>query len=98
MPIIRIVKMTFREEGSAAFIKLFDERKSTIRNFDGCEHVELWRDEKSPHIFFTYSIWQSEEYLNHYRFSGFFKETWSITRALFAEKAEAWTVNKVETN
>lgn len=95
MSIIRIVKMTFREEGTAAFVNLFEERKNTIRSFKGCEHVELWRYEKNPNVFFTYSIWENEEYLDHYRFSDFFKDTWSITRALFADKAEAWTLNKV---
>lgn len=96
MPVIRIVKMTFAENNIDAFTRLFNERKKQIRNFEGCHHLELWQDEKDNCIFFTYSIWQSEDQLNHYRFSDFFKETWSLTRALFNAKAEAWTVKQVQ--
>lgn len=91
---LRIVKMTIREEEIAAFQQLFLERKERIRAFDGCQHLELWQDLKHPEIFFTYSHWASEQQLNHYRFSEFFKETWTATKALFAEKAEAWSVER----
>jgi heme-degrading monooxygenase HmoA len=95
MPIIRIVKMVFRNEEVNHFQEFFADRKERIRNFPGCEHLELWQHEKEQNIFFTYSIWQSTEQLDHYRFSEFFKETWTFTKTLFAEKAEAWTVRKL---
>lgn len=41
--ITRIVKMTFREEEVEAFKALFEERKSLIRNFKGCTHLQLWQ-------------------------------------------------------
>ncbi len=87
--------MSFKEENISTFLEIFNERKDCIRNFAGCRHIELWQDEKEPSIFFTYSIWETESNLNHYRFSQFFKDTWALTKALFAEKAEAWTVTKV---
>ncbi len=93
--IIRIVKMCFKEENISTFLEIFNNRKDHIRNFAGCRHLELWQDEKQPCIFFTYSIWETESNLNHYRFSQLFKNTWGLTKALFAEKAEAWTVRKV---
>lgn len=95
MPIIRIVKMIFKENKIEAFQRLFAERKERIRHFAGCKHLELWQDEKEKSIIFTYSIWENEEYLDHYRFSSFFKETWSITKALFYDKPEAWTLNQL---
>jgi quinol monooxygenase YgiN len=95
MPIIRIVKMIFRKEEIERFERIFSERKDIIRNFPGCRHLEIWQHEKEKNIFFTYSIWQNEEYLDRYRFSPFFKETWELTRSLFSEKAEAWTVREV---
>lgn len=95
MPIVRIVKMTFQEDKIEAFQTLFAGRKDRIRNFAGCKHLELWQDEKQKNIFFTYSIWENETALDHYRFSGFFKETWALTKALFDGKAEAWTVRSV---
>ena len=92
--IIRIVQMTFEPERIDEFTKLFDERKHIIRGFPGCTHLELWQDTTHNNIFFTYSNWNSESDLNHYRFSEFFKETWSLTKALFADKPQAWSVNK----
>jgi hypothetical protein len=93
--IIRIVKMVFREEEIEAFKQLFEERKSLIRNFEGCTHLELWQDKFHPGIFFTYSWWDSEEYLNKYRTSHFFDETWTLTKQKFAAKPEAWSVNSL---
>lgn len=92
--IIRIVQMTFTEEGIAAFEAMFAERKSRIRHFEGCLHLELWQDAHRREVFFTYSHWASEAHLDHYRFSPFFKETWALTRALFAAPPQAWSVNR----
>ena len=88
----RIVQMSFKPENIVAFIALFEERKHTIRGFNGCLHLELWQDTKDPTLFFTYSKWENEADLDHYRFSAFFKDTWSQTKALFANKPHAWSV------
>lgn len=93
--IIRIVKMQFREDTIEAFRSLFEERKVQIRNFKGCEHLELWQDANEPEVLFTYSHWQSEADLNHYRYSAFFKETWALTKALFAVPAEATSITRI---
>lgn len=90
--IVRIVQMTFQPDEVANFQALFEERKERIRGFEGCHHLELWQDAHHSNIFFTYSKWESEDYLNHYRFSDFFKDTWNRTKALFAEKPQAWSV------
>ncbi|HRO42924.1 MAG TPA: antibiotic biosynthesis monooxygenase [Flavipsychrobacter sp.] len=92
--IVRIVQLTFREEEVTNFLSLFEERKQLIRTFEGCQHLELWQDAHQSHIFFTYSIWRSEQDLNHYRFSPLFKDTWAKTKALFAHKPQAWSVNQ----
>lgn len=93
--IIRIVQMTFRPDCIKDFTGLFEARKETIRNFRGCTHLELWQDGTHKNIFFTYSIWQSQADLDHYRFSDFFKDTWGKTKALFTEKPQAWSVTKI---
>ena len=87
--------MHFQAEQVPAFTQLFEERKGIIRSFAGCEHLELWQDAHNTEIFFTYSIWQSEAHLDHYRFSEFFKDTWGKTKALFAASPSAWSVNKI---
>lgn len=92
--IIRVVQMSFREEEVPQFVALFEERKETIRSFEGCLHLELWQDAHNPNIFFTYSIWEDESSLNHYRFSDFFRDTWGRTKALFKEKPQAWSLNR----
>lgn len=92
--IVRIVQMTFEPAKVPEFLQLFEERKERIRHFDGCTHLELWQDAHNENIFFTYSMWQSEEHLNHYRFSELFKDTWTRTKALFAAKPQAWSVNR----
>lgn len=90
--IVRIVQMTFLKENVPAFLQMFEERKERIRHFNGCKHLELWQDAHNECIFFTYSIWESEQMLNHYRFSDFFKDTWSRTKAMFAAGPQAWSV------
>jgi quinol monooxygenase YgiN len=90
--IIRIVKLTFKENGAEEFLRLFNERKKEIRHFPGCLHLEVWREEEKPDVIFTYSHWESEKALNGYRYSDYFKDTWSKAKPLFAEKAQAWSV------
>lgn len=89
---IRVVKMHFREDEVENFKSLFDSRKDRIRAFEGCEHLELWQDINDPSIFFTYSHWQHPDFLEAYRKSDLFNEVWSDTKKLFAEKAQAWSV------
>ena len=92
--IVRIVKMTFRHDAIDEFTALFEDRRMRIRNFAGCSHLELWQDNTEPNIFFTYSTWESQQALDHYRFSELFKDTWSKTKALFAAPPQAWSVTR----
>lgn len=86
--------MNFKATNVPAFVQLFEERMQTIRAFDGCRHLELWQDNTNPNIFFTYSIWESQAHLDHYRFSGFFKDTWGRTKVLFDGRPQAWSVTQ----
>ena len=87
--------MTFKEEAVESFLRFFNERKEKIRHFAGCSHLELWQDKHHPTIYFTYSHWESEAALDHYRYSAFFKETWAFTKQHFAAKAEAYSISQV---
>lgn len=93
--LIRVVKMTFKEEAIPSFLQLFNERIQQIRDFEGCMHVELWQDRLHPTIFFTYSHWVDAIALDHYRTSAFFNDTWQQTKQLFSDRPEAWSVNRV---
>ena len=88
--------MTFREEKVEAFIANFNTNKEHIRNFEGVEYLELLKDKNQSNVFFTYSVWQSEEHLENYRNSDLFKGVWSKTKPLFALPAEAWSMESLE--
>ena len=90
--IIRIVKMTFEPDKVTDFLKIFETSRHLIRNMEGCIHLELLNDIKSPAIFFTYSHWNSENDLNNYRKSELFEGVWGKTKILFAARPEAWSV------
>lgn len=90
--IIRIVKMTFRETNIDDFKDFTGSIKHKIRDFSGCQHLDILQDIHNKNIFFTYSRWKSEEDLNNYRDSDFFKETWTTARAWFASRPEAWSL------
>ena len=93
--IIRIVKMTFLPEKTAEFLKVFNENKSKIASFEGCTQLKLLNDINQPSIYFTYSHWETPEYLEKYRNSELFASVWNKTKVLFAAKAEAWSVEEV---
>ena len=92
---IRIVKMTFDPTKVDEFLSNFEQIKAQIRAFEGVEHLELLNDRTHSNIYFTYSIWKGEECLEKYRCSVLFKSVWAVTKPLFIEKAEAWSVDSL---
>jgi heme-degrading monooxygenase HmoA len=88
--------MTFQEDRVDDFLENFENNKQSIRNFPGCDHLELWQDENEKNIFLTYSHWESEEALNQYRDSELFKTVWSFTKALFAARPVAFSSKKLQ--
>ncbi|NRD20353.1 antibiotic biosynthesis monooxygenase [Winogradskyella eckloniae] len=93
--LVRIVKLSFEPSKIEEFLANFETVKDKIRNFEGCNFLELYRDQHNTNIFFTYSYWNSEEDLNTYRHSDLFKAVWSKTKPLFNDKPEAWSVDKI---
>ncbi|MEP1489493.1 MAG: antibiotic biosynthesis monooxygenase family protein [Algibacter sp.] len=94
--LVRIVKLSFHEEHIDEFLSNFESNKLKIRNFNGCQFLELYRDKQDVNIFFTYSYWNSEADLNNYRNSELFKNVWNKTKVLFNAKPEAWSVDKLD--
>ncbi|MEM8894899.1 MAG: antibiotic biosynthesis monooxygenase family protein [Bacteroidota bacterium] len=92
--LVRIVRMVFREDAVGDFLEIFEGSKTAIRNFDGCRHLELMKDENNPSVFYTYSHWVSEDHLDEYRHSELFEGTWSKTKLLFADKPQAFSLKK----
>lgn len=94
---VRIVKMTFKNESISQFKTLFESQMQRIRNFDGCTFLALYQDKNKANIFFTYSHWKSEQHLSAYRSSQLFKNVWGQTKPLFEKKAEAWSADPIVT-
>jgi len=92
---IRIVKMTFDPSKVEEFLNNFNQVKDKIRGFEGVEHLELLTDKDHSNIYFTYSIWKDASYLEKYRHSDLFKGVWAVTKPLFIEKAEAWSLESM---
>lgn len=87
--------MSFEPLKIEAFLTYFETKKQLIRNFDGCEFLELYRDKNNTNIFFTYSYWNAESDLENYRNSELFKSVWATTKQSFNDKPEAWSVDKL---
>jgi autoinducer 2-degrading protein len=84
--------MEFEPEKVDAFLALFSATRAKIASFEGCKSVDLLNSIEEKNVFFTYSLWDSEECLEAYRNSELFKQTWAKTKILFRNKAEAWSV------
>lgn len=87
--------MTFEPDKVDDFIGVWNEMKVKIAAFDGCNKVELFRDLDQNNIFFTYSVWDSDDDLQNYRKSELFGDLWPRAKVLFGDKPEAWSLDHV---
>ena len=95
-PLIRIVRMEFLPQHVPQFLHMFDGVKARIRSFAGCRDLYLLRDQTHDNVYYTYSIWDDAQALEHYRSSALFRDTWKQTRVLFAAPAQAHSLIEVE--
>ena len=95
--LVRIVKMSFEPSKIEEFLNNFHQNKNAIRNFEGCQLLELYADKHQTNIYFTYSYWENASKLENYRNSELFKQVWAKTKPLFNAKPEAWSVDKIVT-
>jgi heme-degrading monooxygenase HmoA len=92
MAITRIVKLSFHLDNVSAFKTIFEESQNAISSFPGCQGVSLMRDIDDKHIFYTYSLWVSNDALQNYRKSDLFITTWAKTKVLFNDKPLAFSL------
>jgi hypothetical protein len=95
MYIQRIVKMTFHKNHCEAFETYFNEIKNQVGNQPGCHGVKLLKEENETGVYFTYSVWDSQEHLDAYRFTPLFKMVWPKVKEWFADKPEAWSTTVI---
>lgn len=84
--------MTFEPAQVPAFLALFRETESRIRQQPGCQHLALWQDADQPHVYCTYSHWNDAAALDAYRRSALFGAVWPATKRLFAAPPVAFSV------
>lgn len=77
------------------YLKYIDSIKDKISGYEGCEGLEILSDKHAEDVFFSYSIWVSEEALENYRKSDLFREFWSTIKKWFVSEPKAWTVQNV---
>ncbi len=90
--------MHFTEAGVEEFLEIFRRHESSIRQFTGCRHLELLRDADDPCTFVTLSYWDSAESLNRYRQSELFSVVWGQVKNLFAERSQAFSLVRPESD
>ena len=84
--------MEINESDIDSYMALVQSVLDRIKNFKGCQSVNIFNDKDVPNRFFSYSTWESEEHLDAYRDSELFKITWSELKTFFKSPAQAWTV------
>jgi len=87
--------MHFEESKTEAFVEIFNASKIAIRNMPGCMYLSLHIDHSDASVYYTLSKWQSDEDLQNYRNSQLFASTWAATKALFAGKPQAWSLDPI---
>jgi heme-degrading monooxygenase HmoA len=92
--VIRIVRMHFTSAGVEEFLAIFNENKLAIRNFPGCTHLQLLKDLEDDNTFTTLSHWDTQSDLDAYRKSQLFGSVWGRVKTLFAERTQAFSLEK----
>ena len=93
-PFTRIVVMTFQNGKGDEFRAHFEGWKHRIAGFPGCTSLRLVQDMADPDRYMTISSWDSPEDLENYRNSELFAGVWPVVKALFRQKAQAWSVSE----
>ena len=87
MPLLRRFRVEYKI--------IFKTTQPLIENQAGCKSVSLKQNIHQPNMFFTYSIWKTEEDLNAYRDTDLFIQVWKKIKAHFTHKAQAWSLNTI---
>lgn len=92
--LIRIVRMHFTEAGVGEFLQIFEKNMKAIRSVKGCSHLQLLKDVDDPLTFTTLSYWDDSQSLDNYRKSELFGSVWGSVKTLFAERSQAFSLEK----
>ena len=86
--------MHFTDAGVEEFLEIFRVNQNAIRNFPGCSHLELLKDLEDGSVYTTLSHWDAQSNLDRYRQSELFANVWGSVKPLFAERTQAFSLEK----
>ena len=86
--------MHFTKAGADEFLQIFNLHKEAIRNFPGCTHLQLLKDLDDATCYTTLSHWDAAASLENYRKSQLFADVWGRVKPLFAERSQAFSLEK----
>lgn len=89
---VRIVKMTFAEGNREKFLAVYKEVEPFIQKMPGLQELKLYSLLDNKQVLFTLSRWEDASFLEAYRNSDLFKETWDKVKPLFSEPAQAYSL------
>ena len=88
----RIVRLEFDPQRVAEFTAFFAQHRTTIATFPGCISLDIYKDAGLDHVYYTFSLWESEAALEAYRHSDTFNNLWSYAKQRFAGKPLAYSL------
>jgi len=94
--IVRLVFLPAKPEAFDRLAELYEEGSKVVRAQKGMRKLELFHDKEDPYTLVTISHWDSDEALQAYRHSEFFKEFWPKVRETLRSRATAQTLVPIE--
>jgi len=93
----RIVKLTVKNASAKSeFEKIYQVRNPFKNGVKGCTSVKVMQDVNHKDVFYTVSLWDSNDDLEAYRQSDYFAETWPMVKAQLSKRAEAFSMTELD--
>lgn len=87
--------MTVKEQYIDSFRKRVPVISNEVRRVSGCMHNDIFRDRNNDNIFYSYTIWSSEEDIERYLKSMYYKEIWGDIWDYFKKEPMAWKIDNM---
>ncbi len=94
--IVRVVHLPADPEKFDELAELYERGAKVVRSWPGALKLELFHDSEEPYTLVTISHWESEEALQDYRHSEYFRGFWPKVRATLRGRASAETLVPIE--
>ncbi len=89
---VRVVLLKFHSDQVKDALDKLNSIAPKVRAQRGCKFLEISQGFHDKSEIITYSYWESQNDLNVYRQSDFFRAFWKDIRVNFQEPARAWSV------